>query len=56
MAGDHVLRDIAPGAISLALPDYRFLGLKQRKIVPDLPFLLFGPRPPGVGPQVEGHS
>ena len=37
---DHVLRDIAPGAVSLAFPDrHIFSGFERLKIVADPPYL-----------------
>ncbi|MBR0765164.1 hypothetical protein [Bradyrhizobium japonicum] len=38
---DHVLGHIAPGAVSLALPDRHFSRFERFKIVADLPCLLF---------------
>lgn len=38
---DHVLGDIAPGAVSLALPDRHFSRFERFKIVADLPNVLF---------------
>jgi len=37
---DHLLRDIAPGPVSLSPPERHFPGFERRKIILDLLYLL----------------